>query len=153
MVSMHSLDKSFQSKSADRNLSYSVLHAIQITSIILNGEIDFLFPSVFTMLIFFFLLCSQYVRMYIIGRGKIGYLTVDQVVLDAKDPTFSMWDVENSKLVISVKGELSSSCMCRVTARKLWDDVTRVYLAWESISNLLDHFQSKRVGYDKQVTQ
>ena len=47
----------------------------------------------------FFLRWSQSVRMYIRGRGKIGYLTGDTKAPDLKDATYTTWDAENSMVM------------------------------------------------------
>ena len=92
-------------------------HCIQITSIRLNGDN--------------FLRWSQSVRMYIRGRGKIGYLTGDKKEPATTDPAHATWDAENSMvmtwLVNSMEEEISSNYMCYHTAKELWDNVSQMY--------------------------
>ncbi|XP_074346526.1 uncharacterized protein LOC141685315 [Apium graveolens] len=103
-------------------------HSIQITTIRLNGEN--------------FQRWSQSVRMYIRGRGKIGYLTGDKKEPDAKDATYSTWDVENSMvmtwLVNSMKEDISSNFMCYHTAKELWDNVNQMYSDLENQSQVYE---------------
>lgn len=92
-------------------------HPVQITTIRLNGDN--------------YLRWSQSVRMYIRGRGKIGYLTGDKKAPATKDPTYATWDAENSMvmtwLVNSVDEDISSNYMCYSTAKKLWENVNQMY--------------------------
>ena len=84
-------------------------HFIQITTIRLNGEN--------------FWRWSQSVRMYVRGRGKIGYLTGEKNEPTPEDPTYLTWDAENSMvmtwLVNSMEEDLSSNYMCYHTAKEL----------------------------------
>lgn len=92
-------------------------HSIQITSIKLNGEN--------------FLRWSQSVRMYIRGRGKMGYLTGEKKEPATGDSSYATWDAENSMvmtwLVNSMEEDISSNYMCYHTAKELWDNVNQMY--------------------------
>jgi hypothetical protein len=92
-------------------------HPIQISTIQLNGEN--------------FRHWSQPVRMYIRGRGKIGYLTGEKKEPAPEDPTYSTWDTKNSMvmtwLVNSMEEDTWENYMCYSTAKKLWDNVTQMY--------------------------
>ena len=92
-------------------------HPVQITTIRLNGDN--------------FLRWSQSVRMYLRGRGKIGYLTGDKVALASEDPLYTTWDAENSMvmtwLMTSMNEETDSNYMCYSTAKELWDNVNQMY--------------------------
>ena len=96
---------------------HSESHSIQITTIRLNGEN--------------FLRWSQSVRMYIRGRGKIGYLTGEKKEPTTDDPSYGTWDAENSMvmtwLVNSMEEEISTNYMCYHTAKELWDNVNQMY--------------------------
>ncbi|KAG8368821.1 hypothetical protein BUALT_Bualt15G0086600 [Buddleja alternifolia] len=98
-----------------RNPSES--HPIQITTIQLNGDN--------------FLRWSQSVRMYIRGRGKIGYLTGESKRPDVEDPAYAIWDAENSMvmtwLVNSMVEKIGANYMCYSTAKELWDNVSQMY--------------------------
>ena len=97
--------------------SHSDSHPVQITNIRLNGDN--------------FLRWSQSVRMYIRGRGKIGYLTGDKPAPTTEDPAYTTWDAENSMvmtwLVNSMEEEISSNYLCYSTAKELWDNVNQMY--------------------------
>ena len=88
-------------------------YSVQITTIRLNGDN--------------YLRWSQSVRMYIRGRGKIGYLTGDKKAPTPKDPTNVTWDAENSMvmtwLLNSMDEDISSNYMCYSTTKELWDNV------------------------------
>ena len=60
-------------------------HSVQITIIRLNGDN--------------FLRWSQSVRMYIRGRGKMGYLTRETKAPVVDDPAYVTWDAENSMVM------------------------------------------------------
>ena len=63
-------------------------HSVQITTIRLNGDN--------------FLRWSQSVRMYIRGRGKMGYLTGEKKAPAVDDPNYAIWDAENSMVMSSL---------------------------------------------------
>ena len=92
-------------------------HPVQITTIRLNGDN--------------FLRWSQSVRMYIRGRGKIGYLTGQKAAPATEDPMYATWDAENSMvmtwLVNSMNEEICPNYMCYSTAKELWDNVNQMY--------------------------
>ena len=92
-------------------------HPVQITTIRLNGDN--------------FLRWSQAVRMYIRGRGKMGYLTGEKKPPAEDDAAYVTWDAENSMvmtwLVNSMEEDISSNYMCYPTAKELWDNVNQMY--------------------------
>ena len=92
-------------------------HSVQITTIRLNGDN--------------FLRWSQSVRMYIRGRGKMGYLTGEKKAPAVDDPAYVTWDAENSMvmtwLVNSMEEDISSNYMCYPTAQELWENVNQMY--------------------------
>ncbi|XP_073132587.1 uncharacterized protein [Henckelia pumila] len=95
----------------------SLSHSVQITTIRLNGNNFFRW--------------SQSVRMYIRGRGKIGYLTSDISKPKNTDAGHAIWDAENSMiiawLVNSMEEKISANYMCYPTVKDLWDNVTLMY--------------------------
>uniref|UniRef100_A0A2N9I543 Retrovirus-related Pol polyprotein from transposon RE1 n=1 Tax=Fagus sylvatica TaxID=28930 RepID=A0A2N9I543_FAGSY len=99
------------------NGTNSESHSVQITTIRLNGDN--------------FLRWSQSVRMYIRGRGKMGYLTGEKTAPAEADPTYATWDAENSMvmtwLVNSMEEDISSNYMCYPTAQELWENVNQMY--------------------------
>lgn len=88
-------------------------HSVQITTICLNGDN--------------FLHWSQAVRMYIRGRGMMGYLTGGTAAPPKTDPTYATWDARNSMvmtwLVNSMEEDISSNYMCYSIAQELWENV------------------------------
>ncbi|KAJ1420634.1 hypothetical protein SESBI_14208 [Sesbania bispinosa] len=74
---------------------------------------------------------SQFVQMYIRGRGKLGYLTGERLEPDIIDPQYVVWDAENSMvmtwLVNSMEEDISSNYMCYSATKELSDSVTEMY--------------------------
>ena len=104
-------------KNIEKHAPNTDSHLVQITNIKLNGDN--------------FLRWSQSVRMYIRGRGKIGYLTGEKKAPAKEDSACTTWDAENSMvmtwLVNSMEEDISSNYMCYPTAKELWDNVTQMY--------------------------
>ncbi|KAH9744843.1 retrotran gag 3 domain-containing protein [Citrus sinensis] len=92
-------------------------HPVQITIIRLNRDN--------------YLRWSQSIRMYIRGRGKLGYRTRDKKATATEDPMYATWDAENSIvmtwLVNSMDEDISSNYLCYSTATKLWDNMNQMY--------------------------
>ncbi|RVW65751.1 hypothetical protein CK203_057721 [Vitis vinifera] len=92
-------------------------HSVQITTICLNGDN--------------FLRWSQSVRIYIRGRGKMGYLTGEKKASIVDDLNYAIWDVENSMvmtwLVNSMEEDISCNYMCYPTTQELWENVNQMY--------------------------
>ena len=92
-------------------------HYVQITSFRPNGSN--------------YLRWSQSIKMYIHGRGKLGYLIGEQPQPDITDPQHAVWDAKNSMvmtwLVNSMEEDISSNYICYSTAKELWDSVTEMY--------------------------
>ena len=65
------------------------------------------------------------------GQGKIGYLTEEKTAPSPDDPSFAVWDMENSMvmtwLVNSMVEDISSNYMCYTTTKELWESVTQMY--------------------------
>nr|XP_024926670.2 uncharacterized protein LOC112490678 [Ziziphus jujuba var. spinosa] len=127
---MSEITSNFQPQSSQsepqiaRNLPKN--HPFQITTIRLNGDN--------------FLRWSQSVRMYIRGRGKIGYITRDTKKPDVNDPTYAIWDAENSMvmtwLVNSMAEEIGANYLCYSTAKELWDSISQMYSDLENQSQV-----------------
>ena len=79
-----------------------------------------------------FLRWSQFVHMYIRGRGKIGYLVEEKKEPSLGDASHAPLDAENSMvmrcLVHSMEEDISSNYMCYHTAKEHWDKVNQMYL-------------------------
>lgn len=88
-------------KPADPIMTNADSHSVQITTIRLNGDN--------------FLRWSQAVRMYIKGRGMMGYLTGETKAPPETDPAYATWDAGNSMvmmwLVNSMEEDISSNYM------------------------------------------
>ena len=114
---MYEISSKVSSKPTENHGSNSDSHSILITTIRLNGNN--------------FLCWSQSVRMYIRGRGKIGYLTGDTKAPDLKDTTYTTWDAENSMvmawLVNAMDEAIASNYMSYPTAKELWDNIHQMY--------------------------
>ncbi|RVW29625.1 hypothetical protein CK203_100964 [Vitis vinifera] len=113
-------------------------HSVQITTIRLNGDN--------------FLRWSQSVRMYIRGRGKMGYLTGEKKAPAVDDPNYAIWDAENSMvmtwLVNSMEEDISSNYMCYPTTRALENDnVTKYFNSLKRIWQDLDLFNTYEWKY------
>lgn len=116
-VPQPSLNNPTTTDSAKINRVTSESHSVQITTIRLNGDN--------------FLRWSQSVRMYIRGRGKMGYLTGEKKAPAVDDQNYATWDAENSMvmtwLVNSMEEDISSNYMCYPTAQELWENVNQMY--------------------------
>ncbi|KAJ9697393.1 hypothetical protein PVL29_009284 [Vitis rotundifolia] len=119
-------------------------HSIQITTIRLNSDN--------------FLRMSQSVRMYIRGRGKMGYLTGEKKAPAVDDPNYAIWDAENSMvmtwLVNSMEEDISSNTYeWKTIAQELWENIFELTLKLGEIQqgadNVTKYFNSlKRIWQD-----
>ncbi|KAH9753027.1 protein kinase domain-containing protein [Citrus sinensis] len=77
------------------------------------------------------LMWSQSVKMFIRGKGKIGYLTGSIKEPTEEDPKFHTWAADNSMimswLVNSMESEIGQTYLFLPTAKDLWDAVTETY--------------------------
>ncbi|GAU39772.1 hypothetical protein TSUD_220160 [Trifolium subterraneum] len=103
-------------------------HPVQITTIRMNGGNYFRW--------------SRSVRMYLRGKGMIGYITGDKKQPDKKGAGFDTWDAENSMvmtwLVNSMTEEISANYLCYDTAKDLWDNVSQMYSDLENQSQVYE---------------
>ncbi|RVW55665.1 hypothetical protein CK203_096412 [Vitis vinifera] len=132
-VPQPSLNNPIITDSSKINPTTSKSHSIQITTIRLNGDN--------------FLRWSQSVRMYIRGRGKMGYLTREKKAPAVDDPNYAIWDAENSMvmswLVNSMEEDISSNYMCYPIAQELWENIQ------QGEDNITKYFNSsKRIWQD-----
>ena len=78
-----------------------------------------------------FLRWSQYVKLFIRGRGKIDYLNGTKQAPKFDDPTYHVWDVENSMilswLLKSMEPEIDQTNMYLSTTKQLWDAMNETY--------------------------
>ena len=81
-----------------------------------------------------FLRWSQSIRMYIRKQGKIGFITGEKTTPSPDDPSFAVWDAENSMvmtwLVNCMVEDISSNYMCYSTAKELWECDSDVFGFW-----------------------
>ncbi|KAH9650091.1 protein kinase domain-containing protein [Citrus sinensis] len=127
-MSDQSSETTVTSKRLEPKISHSESHSVQITTIRLNeGN---------------FQRWSQSVRMYIRGRGKIGYLTGDVKAPEISDPSYGVWDAENSMimawLVNSMDEDIGANYMCYSTAKELWDNVSQMYSDYGNQSQIYE---------------
>lgn len=108
--------------------TYHENHPIQITTIRLNGTN--------------YLRWSQSVRMYLRGRGKIGYITGDKKQPDKAGADYDTWDAENSMvmtwLVNSMTEEIGANYLSYATAKDLWEGVSQMYSDLENQSQIYE---------------
>ena len=95
----------------------------------------------------FFLQWSRAVLMVVRGRGKLGYLN-DTFIEPAKtDPTYPIWDANNSIvmswLVNSMTDEIQSNYLCYPTAKKIWDSLN---LAYSDLENSAQVFELRNMA-------
>ena len=127
-MSDQSSETTVTSKRLEPKISHSESHSVQITTIRLNeGN---------------FQRWSQSVRMYIKGRGKIGYLTGDVKAPEISYPSYGVWDAENSMimawLVNSMNEDIGANYMCYSTAKELWDNVSQMYSDYGNQSQIYE---------------
>jgi hypothetical protein len=98
--------------------TYHENHPVQITTIRLKGGSNYF-------------RWSQSVRLYLRGRGKIGYITGDKKQPDKEGADYETWDAENSMvmtwLVNSMTEEIGANYLCYATAKDLWESVSQMY--------------------------
>lgn len=92
-------------------------HTVRISNLKLNGDN--------------FHRWSLSVRLYIRGRGKIGYLTGEKKEPDRKDAEYATWEAENSMVMAwltnSMEEDISATYLGYSTAKELWDNLTEMY--------------------------
>ncbi|KAI9177655.1 hypothetical protein LWI28_017786 [Acer negundo] len=90
---------------------------VRITNIKLNGNN--------------FIRWSLSIKMYIHGRGKIGYLTGEKAEPDAKDSTHATWDAENSMvmawLINAMEKDISANYLGYSKANDMWNNLNQMY--------------------------
>ncbi|KAJ1421505.1 hypothetical protein SESBI_13726 [Sesbania bispinosa] len=82
---------------------------------------------------------KQEQRIYICGRGKLGYLTRERLELDITNPQHVVWDAENSLVMTWLIYELT------LQAREIWqggDNVTRYFHSLKQVWQDLDLFNT-----------
>ncbi|KAH9741645.1 protein kinase domain-containing protein [Citrus sinensis] len=77
------------------------------------------------------LLLIESVKLYVKGKGKMGYLDGSTDIPEVDDPSYKIWDEQNSMvmswLINSMDPHISQSFLFLPSARDLWDAVTETY--------------------------
>ncbi|KAI5443614.1 hypothetical protein KIW84_012307 [Lathyrus oleraceus] len=107
---------------------YVVIFFSGITNIQLNGAN--------------YLRWSQFISMYLKGKGNTGYITSDKKQPDKAGADYDTWDAENSMvitwLVNSIDEEIGANYLCYDTAKELWEGVTQMYSDLENQSQIYE---------------
>ncbi|RVW16372.1 hypothetical protein CK203_067829 [Vitis vinifera] len=105
-------------------------HFVQITTIRLNGDN--------------FLRWSQSVRMYIRGRGKMGYLMGEKKAPTVDDPNYAIWDAENSMMYSDLgnQSRIFELTLKLGEIRQGEDNVTKYFNSLKRIWQNLDLFNT-----------
>ena len=117
--------------SSTRNITTHDQSTIQIATEKLNGSN--------------YLEWSQYVMIFLKGKGNMGYLDGSLVVPEKADPKFKKWEEENfmimSWLLNSMKTEIAKTCLFLKSAKAIWDKVQGTY---SKVRNTARIFELKR---------
>ena len=85
---------------------------------------------------------SQFVKLYITGKGKLGYLTGDKKQPSVTDPLFTTWVEENAMLMSwllnSMTPDISTGYLRLATAHDIWDAVAQTYHIGSDASQIYD---------------
>ena len=87
-----------------------------------------------------FLQWSQFVMMFICGKGKDDYLTGEVAIPEKNDPKFRTWKTENhmvmSWLINLMTNEIGENFLLYRTAKEIWDAAKETYSSFEKTSEL-----------------
>jgi hypothetical protein len=85
---------------------------------------------------------SQFVKLYVTGKGKLGYLTGEKTKPAITDPSFSTWVEENvmlmSWLLNSMTPDINASFLRLPTAHDIWDAVAQTYFTGNDASQIYE---------------
>lgn len=108
--------------------SFDHQNSLQITIHKLNGQN--------------FLQWSQSVKMYLRGRGRLGYLTGAIPTPDVADPSYAKWESENSLimawLINSMEIDIGKTYLFLSTAREVWDTVQEAFSDLENSAQVFE---------------
>ncbi|GMY34460.1 hypothetical protein FCV25MIE_29702 [Fagus crenata] len=83
---------------------------------------------------------SQFVQLYVTGKGKLGYLTREKIKSAISDPSFSTWVEENAMLMSwllnSMTPDINASFLRLPTAHDIWDAVAQTYFTGNDASQI-----------------
>ncbi|GMY21564.1 hypothetical protein FCV25MIE_16805 [Fagus crenata] len=84
---------------------------------------------------------SQFVELYVTGKGKLGYLTGEKIK-PAISPSFSTWVEENAMLMSwllnSMTPDINASFLRLPTAHDIWDVVAQTYFTGNDASQIYE---------------
>ncbi|XP_073062852.1 uncharacterized protein [Primulina eburnea] len=132
-VTFGSFGLTSETEVTSRNTSPTSIHdmtssSIQITVHRFNGQN--------------FLEWSQYVKLAVDGRGKLGYLTGETTIPAETEPTFKTWRSENSLvmawLLNSMELSIAKPHMFMKTAKEVWDSIRETYSDSENSSQIFE---------------
>ncbi|KAL5777364.1 hypothetical protein ACOSP7_010290 [Xanthoceras sorbifolium] len=116
-------------------------HFVCITNIRLNGDNFFRW--------------SLSVRMYILGRGKGGYLTGEKTAPAKEDSNYATWEAENfmvmSWLVNLMEEDIAANYLGHPTAKAMWDNLSQMYSDLRNQSQIYEI--ELKIGETKQGTE
>uniref|UniRef100_A0A2N9HEH7 Integrase catalytic domain-containing protein n=1 Tax=Fagus sylvatica TaxID=28930 RepID=A0A2N9HEH7_FAGSY len=85
---------------------------------------------------------SQFVELYVTGKGKLGYLTGEKIKPAISDPLFSTWVEENAMLMSwllnSMTPDINASFLRLPTAHDIWDAVAQTYFTGNDASQIYE---------------
>uniref|UniRef100_A0A2N9I636 Integrase catalytic domain-containing protein n=1 Tax=Fagus sylvatica TaxID=28930 RepID=A0A2N9I636_FAGSY len=85
---------------------------------------------------------SQFVELYVTGKGKLGYLTGEKIKPAISDPSFSTWVEENAMLMSwllnSMTPDINASFLRLPTAHDIWDAVAQTYFTGNDASQIYE---------------
>jgi hypothetical protein len=85
---------------------------------------------------------SQFVQLYVTGKGKLGYLTGQKIKSAISDPSFSTWVEENAMLMSwllnSMTPDINASFLRPSTAYDIWDAVAQTYFTGNDASQIYE---------------
>lgn len=89
-----------------------------------------------------FLQWSQSIKMYLRGRGRLGYLTGSVTTPDVADPSYAKWEAENSLimawLINSMEVDIGKTYLFLSTAKEVWETVQEAYSDLENSAQVFE---------------
>ncbi|GMY19494.1 hypothetical protein FCV25MIE_14733, partial [Fagus crenata] len=85
---------------------------------------------------------SQFVKLYVTGKRKLGYLTGEKIKPAISDPSFSTWVEENAMLMSwllnSMTPDINASFLRLPTAHDICDAVAQTYFTGNDASQIYE---------------
>ena len=121
-------DSTINKGSSNASPSFDHQNSLQITIHKLNGQN--------------FLQWSQSVKMYLRGRGRLGYLTGSTAAPEPTDPSYDKWESENSLimawLINSMEVDIGKTYLFLSTAQEIWETVQEAFLDLENSAQVFE---------------